>query len=98
VRLLQERGYEVVKRNVQRMQPAELQAVASLLATDQELRDVLVHEKKREQVAGRSREEILACMAADYTFINRPVAVRGRSVAAGPLRHNQDRYDRVFPG
>jgi hypothetical protein len=37
-------------------------------------------------------------MAENYTYINRPVAVRGRSIACGPLRLNGARYDAVFGG
>ena len=85
------------KRNVQRMTREDLERVASAFPTDEELVANMVHEKKRDAVAGLSRSEILDRMGADYTFVNRPVAIRGGRVACGPLRLNQTRYDDVFP-
>lgn len=75
---------------------AELERVAALFATDAELVATMVHEKKREAVAGLSRPEILDLMESDYTYLNRPIAVRGRTVACGPLRFNLARYDERF--
>src|SRR3954471_1279520 len=97
VRLLESRGYEIEKRNVQRMSREDLEHVASTFRTDDELVANMVHEKKRDAVAGLSRSEILDRMAADYTFVNRPVAIRASAVACGPLRLNQARYDDIFP-
>ena len=96
MRLLEERGYAVEKRNVQRMGRDEIERIASLFATDDALVACLVHEKKREAVAGLSRAEIVDRMVGDYTYVNRPVAVRGSSVACGPLRLERARYDAEF--
>ena len=98
MRLLESRGYEVEKHNVQRLGRDELAGLASLFRTDAEMVANLVHERKREAVAGLSRDEILDRMALDYTYINRPVAVRGRSIACGSLRLNGARYDALFGG
>ncbi len=97
VRLLESRGYDVEKRNVQRMSREDLERVASAFRTDEELVENMVHEKKRDAVAGLSRPEILDRMGADYTFVNRPVAIRDGRVACGPLRLNQACYDEMFP-
>jgi arsenate reductase-like glutaredoxin family protein len=78
------------------MSPEEIDRVASLFTTDEALVANLVHEKKRDAVAGLSRREILARMAEDYTYINRPVAVRGDAIACGPLRFHRARYDDEF--
>ena len=57
-----------------------------------------MHERKRDAVAGLSRGEILDRMAEDYRYINRPVVVRGRSIACGSLRLNSARYDALLGG
>lgn len=78
------------------MSREEIENVVGLFPDDDALRETLVHEKKREAVAGLSRQEIVDRMVDDYTYINRPVAVRGRAVACGPLRLNRATYDARF--
>src|SRR5205814_1345229 len=74
----------------------ELERLSALFATDKEFVETMVHERKRAEVEGLPRGEILDRMASDYTYVNRPVVVRGRSVACGPLRLNRERYDALF--
>lgn len=96
VRLLESRGYEIEKRNVQKMTREQLESLSALFESDEAFVGTLVHERKRDDVAGLSRGEIVDRMLDEYTYINRPVAVRGTSVAAGPLKHNRARYDELF--
>lgn len=78
------------------MTRAVLEHVSSLLSSDADLHATLVHERKRDAVAGLSRAEVIDRMLEDYTVINRPVAVRGRRVACGPLKLNRARYESEF--
>ncbi len=96
MRLLESRGYTTERRNIQRLGREDLERLAALFDTDEEFIDTMVHERKRADVEGLSRGEILDRMAADYTYVNRPIAVRGRSIVSGPLRLNRERYDAVF--
>lgn len=96
IELLASRGYAISKRNVQKIHRADLERLAALFPTDDDLIAVFVHERKRDAVQGLSRAEILDRIEQDYTYLNRPIVVDGDRIACGPLRFNQTRYDQVF--